>query len=528
MLLSLIKILAFVAAVAGLTWGAARLTDVTGGAEIAMAGYEVTLGPLQLVLAIALLALLGWLLFKALGLLLALLHFINGDDTAVSRWFSRSRERKGYKALGDGLVALAAGEGEAAMAKGRKAERYLRRPEITSILVAQGAELVGDRKTAEGAYRDLVKIDRTRFVGVRGLMRQRLAEGDTDTAMKLAQKAFELKPRHVETQDTLLRLQAEAHDWSGARATLEAKRRSGALPRNVVRRRDAVLALSEARDVIDETASIEMREKAIEANRLSPDLIPAAVMAARSYLAVGNTRYATRVIRKAWEAEPHPDLAQVFAEIAPEEDAQARLKRFSVLLKARPDHSETRMLEAELMIAAEQFNEARRALGDLVETDPTARVLTLMAAIERGRGADDAVVRGWLTRALTAPRGPQWVCENCHNVHPHWEPVCSNCHAFDTLGWTRPAESGTTLPRGTEMLPLIVGGGVGRAEAPVPAVAEVREAGATASPLPARDAAASTPRTNDDNEMDEAEIVVPQGDKTAARSETEVVTEGRK
>ena len=86
MLLSLIKILVFVAVVAGLTWGAARLTDVTGGAEIAMAGYEVTLGPLQLVLAIALLALLGWLLFKALGFLLALVHFINGDDTAVSRW----------------------------------------------------------------------------------------------------------------------------------------------------------------------------------------------------------------------------------------------------------------------------------------------------------------------------------------------------------------------------------------------------------------------------------------------------------
>ncbi|MCP1168197.1 tetratricopeptide repeat protein, partial [Limimaricola sp. ASW11-118] len=388
MLLSLIKILVFVAVVAGLTWGAARLTDVTGGAEIAMAGYEVTLGPLQLVLAIALLALLGWLLFKALGLLLALVRFINGDDTAVSRWFSRSRERKGYKALGDGMIALAAGEGETAMAKGRRAERYLRRPDITSILLAQGAELTGDRKTAEGAYRDLVKIDRTRFVGIRGLMRHRLAEGDTDTAMKLAQKAFEIKPRHVETQDTLLRLQAEAHDWSGARATLDAKRRSGSLPRNVVKRRDAVLALSEARDIFDETASIEAREKAIEANRLSPGLIPAAVMAARSYLAVNNTRYATRVIRKAWEMEPHPDLAQVFAEIAPEEEPKARLARFLPLLKARPDHAETRMLEAELLIAAEQFNEARRALGDLVETDPTARVLTLMAAIERGRGAD--------------------------------------------------------------------------------------------------------------------------------------------
>ncbi|WPY93665.1 heme biosynthesis HemY N-terminal domain-containing protein [Limimaricola variabilis] len=521
MLLSLIKILVFVAVVAGLTWGAARLTDVAGGAEIAMAGYEVTLGPLQLVLAIALLALLGWLLFKALGFLLALLRFINGDDTAVSRWFSRSRERRGYKALADGMIALASGEGETAMAKGRRAERYLRRPDLTSILVAQGAELAGDRRTAEGAYRELVQIDRTRFVGIRGLMRQRLAEGDTDTAMKLAKKAFELKPRHTETQDTLLRLQAEAHDWTGARATLDAKRRSGSLPRNVAKRRDAVLALSEARDVMDESLSIEAREKAIEANRLSPDLIPAAVMAARSYLAVGNSRYATRVIRKAWEAEPHPDLAQVFAEIAPEENPQARLDRFSVLIQSRPDHPETRMLEAELMIAAERFNEARRALGDLVETDPTARVLTLMAAIERGRGADDAVVRGWLARALTAPRGPQWVCENCHHLHPHWDPVCSNCHAFDTLAWTRPEEGEPNLPRGTEMLPLIVGGaGRTNGEGTVPAV---REAGSTASPLPAQTA---TPASSG---PEEAEIVAPEtAATTPEKTEGEALAEERK
>lgn len=57
-----------------------------------------------------------------------------------------------------------------------------------------------------------------------------------------------------------------------------------ALPRDVHKRRDAVLALSQAKDVLGQGQSIEAREAAIEANRLSPDLVPAAVMAARSYL----------------------------------------------------------------------------------------------------------------------------------------------------------------------------------------------------------------------------------------------------
>jgi HemY protein len=112
---------------------------------------------------------------------------------------------------------------------------------------------------------------------------------------------------------------------------------------------------------------------------------------------------------------------------------------------------------AELNLAAEDFPEARRSLGDLAETEPDTRVLAIVAAIERGEGASDAVVRGWLARALTAPRGPQWVCDNCKTIHGEWTPVCTNCESFDTLSWTIPPQSATVLPAGAEMLPLIVG-----------------------------------------------------------------------
>ena len=115
------------------------------------------------------------------------------------------------------------------------------------------------------------------------------------------------------------------------------------------------------------------------------------------------------------------------------------------------------MLGAELQIAAENFPAARDAIGDLAETDPTARVLTIMAAIERGFGADDAVVKGWLARALAAPRDPQWMCENCHFAHARWEPVCERCKSFDTLTWKRPSDGAASLSAGAEMLPLIVG-----------------------------------------------------------------------
>ncbi len=439
MIWSLIKVLLFVATIAALTFGAGVLLDTGGGIRIAVAGYEFTFGPLQAVIGTLVLVALVWVVLKLVGLIVAVLRFLNGDETAISRYFDRNRERKGYQALAEGMMAIASGEGRIALARAAKAEKFLDMPELTTLLTAQAAEMAGDTKRAIQAYKTLLGDDKTRFVGIRGLMKQKLAEGDTETALRLAEKAFALKPKHGDTQDVLLKLQAEHSDWKGARATLGAKLKSGELPRDVYRRRDAVLALQEARVVMDDATPIDAREAAIEANKLSPDLIPAAAMAARSYTLKGEKKNALRVLKKAWEVMPHPDLATAFAEIEPEETPAARLKRFKALTSLRADAPETRMLLAELNIAAEDFPAARRALGDLAETGPTGRSLALMAAIARGEGADDTVVRDWLARALAAPRGPQWCCDKCHAIHAEWRPICDNCGGFDTLSWRAPA-----------------------------------------------------------------------------------------
>lgn len=457
MVWSLLKILGFVAIVTGLTYGAVLLTELTGQARITLLGVEVTLNPLEMVAGLLALVLLVWIGLKLLGLLVAVFRFLNGDETAVSRYFTRNRERRGFEAMSEGMMALASGEGHLALAKAAKAEKYLERPELTNLLTAQAAELAGDRKKAQETYKRLLEDNRTRFVGVRGIMLQKLNEGDTDTALKLAETAFALKPKHEETQDVLLNLQAGKGDWKGARKTLGAKLRAGHLPRDVHKRRDAVLALSDAKAVLAEGSTIEAREAAIEANRLSPDLVPAAVLAARGYIDAGNPGNASRLLVKAWAVRPHPDLAATFAAIAPDETMPDRFKRFRKLVKSQPDHPETKMLLTELHIGAEDFPEARKALGDLPEENPTARVLTLMAAVEKGSGADDRTVRGWLAKAVAANRGPQWVCDKCHNIHSEWVPVCDNCGSFDTLDWKEPPAGSGGAATGAEMLPLIVG-----------------------------------------------------------------------
>lgn len=466
LLWSLLKIIIFIAIVVGAVFGITMLTEMDNLGILIILGREFVITPLLAVIAAVVLLLAVWILFKLVGLLVATLRFLNGDETAMSRYFDRRSERKGYEALGEGMMALAAGEGRLAIRKAERAGKFLGRPELTNLVVAQGAEMVGDKALATATFKAMVTDERTRFVGVRGLMQQRLDAGDTDTALKLAEKALVLRPKNADVQTTLMSLQSRTEDWKGARSTLAAALKAGNVPRDLHRRRDAVLALAHARDAMAEGQVVTATRDVAEANKLAPGLVPAAVMAARLAVEAGNKRQAVKAVRKAWDQAPHPDLAAAFALIEPDETPALRLRRFRPLLGKHPGHPEVKMLEAELHIANEDFPAARKALGDLAETAPTARSLTIMAAVERGEGSPDRVVRGWLARAVTAPRGNQWLCESCGHVHEDWTPVCANCESFDTLEWAEPRQSQTALAGPTQMLPLIVGALEDQSDAP--------------------------------------------------------------
>jgi HemY protein len=480
MLWSLLKVLVFVAIAAGLTWGAAFLLETPGEVRLAFAGREITLTPLGFV--ILMLVLLGvlWLLTRLSGLVVATLRFLAGDETAISRFFSRNREQRGYDALSDGLMALAGGEAKLAQAKAARAERLLDRPDLTRLLNAQAAEASGDTARALGYYKEMVGDERTRFVGLQGLMKAKLAAGDTATAMKLAEKAFALKPRHGGVIDTLFRLQSGAADWAGARRTLDAQVRAKGLPRDVGRRRDAVLLLSEARQHQENAELDKARSAALQAVRIAPDFVPAATLAARLEADAGMRKDAANIIRRAWKVAPHPDLAAAYAAIERLETPSARRARFQPLLKLNPTHPESQLLAAELALAAEDFPGARRALGDLPTTRPSLRSLALMAAVEKGSGAADSVVRGWLARALGASRGEAWICGSCKHIHGVWQPVCDNCQGFDTLSWVAPPAGQEDDTPEAAMLPLIVGALTAGSDTPGPQAERAEDSTAAA------------------------------------------------
>ena len=452
MIKSIINIIIFIGIVSVFSFAVTQFAKTNDEFQIILSNIEITFSPIAVIIAGAIGLFIIWFMFKICNFLIATYRFLNGDETAISRYFDRNREKKGFQALSDGMIALALGENKTATIKASRANKLLGKPEVTNLLSAQAAEQSGDRKEALKFYKELLNQERTKFVGILGIMKQKLEDGDKETALELAHKAISIKPKDGTILTTLFELQVEGNDWTGAQKTLSAKYKSGLLPKDIFIRRNAILNLATAKEGSSENSF----EAAFQANKASPELVPAAILASSAHLRNMKKRLATSVLRKAWNKSPHPDLAAAFANLEPSESADERYNRFKPWIKVHNGTPEVQMLEAELALAAENYTGARKIMGDLAEKKPTARCLTIMAAVERGTGAKDAVVRGWLAKALGAKYGPMWTCTKCNNIYNEWLPICDQCKAFDTLEWME-TEIPSKIDKSTELLPLIIG-----------------------------------------------------------------------
>ena len=458
-----LRVVAFVALIGAVAWGASFLVDADGRVSLTLNGNEYP--PLSLIefagiTAVAMLAML--VLYKLAGLLVAVLRFLLGDETALTRHWARAQEKRGLEAYSRGMVALALGDLKAADASARKATRLLGHRDLTDLLNAQVAEALGDGARAKQHFRALAKEPETAMVGVKGLLGQAVARGETDRAVKLAEHAFAMRPKDKTVQQTLLDLQIKGGAWEGARDTLHAMLKTKNLPRDVASRREAVVDLEIARAKLGEGDRASAAKAVEAALKLAPGLVPAASFAAKLFVEDGAPQKAARVVREAWRVTPHPELAQAYAGIAPEETPSDRRKRFKELLAINEKDAEAKLLAAELARADADYAGARRAIGDLPSSAPTHRSLALMAAIEKGEGAAESVVRGYLARAVTAPRGAHWVCDRCGTAPGAWSAVCPSCEGFDTLAWRDTAEAAEAL--NAAMLPLIVDSAEDKAE----------------------------------------------------------------
>jgi HemY protein len=353
----------------------------------------------------------------------------------------RSRERRharGRHAITHGLIAIGAGHAETAQRHAEAAKRHAGDDPLALLLHAQSAQLSGDRAGAQKAFMAMTERADTRLLGLRGLFIEAQRNDDPVAAVAIAEEALKLTRDAAWASHAVLGFRCAAGDWSGALSLLERDNAAGAIDRALYRRHRAVLLTARALET--ETSNRDAsRADAMEAAKLAPTLVPAAVLAAKFLSEQQQIRQAMRIIEGAWRANPHPDLADAYAHVRLGDSAQQRLSRVETLAAKTSGlisgHVEGALAVARAAIAAHEFGKARRALEPLLGA-PTQRVAMLMAEIVRGENGDEGAAREWTLRAVHAAHDPVWTADGY--ISDRWRPVSPVSGRLDAFQWVTP------------------------------------------------------------------------------------------
>lgn len=414
---------------------AAWLADHPGQAVLRWQGWEVRASVAVLAVAAIAAVILALALDRAVG-------WVRRGPGALAERRGLRRREQGYRALSDGLVAVAAGDTAAARQLGRRASSLLDGSPLPLLIEAQSAQASGDEAEARRLYERMLGDPETEFLALRGLTVQASNGGDVEAALGYARRAHALRPKAPWVLNAIAELEAKAGHWRAAETALADAARGTSLARVELDRRRAGLEVAQAREALAAGDTALALDRAREAHKRDPGLIPAAVLLAELQARAGKAGAAGRTIEAAWARAPHPDLARLYVEGVA--DGLARLRRIEKLAERNPDHVESRIAVAEAAIAAGLWGEARRWLGPLDGPAAPARACQLFAAIERGEKGDEAAARAWLARAASAPDAA-WSCATCGAAPAAWAPSCPSCGRAGTQAWrvlARPVPAG--------------------------------------------------------------------------------------
>lgn len=410
------------------------IADRPGTVELNWQGWRVDTNVAVLALGVALLGMLAAGLFHLLRRLIT-------APAAYLRWRRERRREAGFRALTQGMVAVAAGDPEEAMKHSRRADALLADPPLTLLLSAQAAQLNGDHTAAQKYFSAMLERAETEFLGLRGLLMQALHAGDEAAALKLVERAKELRPKTPWVLHRLYQLRARAGQWAEAEATLVEAMGRKAVEAATGRHHRAVLLHEQSRAAEtagDTTKATALAEKAVSHDRM---FAPAAIRLAQLQNAQSRPRRAIRTLMAAWKEAPRPDLARAFTALFGDETPIQRLKRVEKLAAANPNHAESHLALAEAALDAKLWGEARRHLmaAGAGDVNPSPRVCRLMARLEEQEHGDAAAARAWLGRAAnTLVADPAYVCTHCGAELTGWSAHCPHCHEFGSLFWQTP------------------------------------------------------------------------------------------
>ncbi|AJY47694.1 heme biosynthesis protein HemY [Martelella endophytica] len=386
-------------------------------------------------------------LTTALALLIALIFVVMviwwlitviwTSPNSVRRYFRARKRDRGYQAISTGLIAAGSGNLVLARKMSTRAHALLRADQepLIHMLDAQVALIEGDHDKARRLFERMSEDPETAELGLRGLYLEAKRLGADEAARQYAERAADKAPYLAWAAQATLESRTRQGRWDDAIRLLDQQRSAKVMEKQEAARLKSVLLTARAESKL-ETDPKGASADALQALKLRDDFHPAAIIAAKAYLAQGSLRKSAGVLEMVWKKEPHPQIAALYVRARGGDTAVDRLRRAEKLEALKPNNPLSLMAVARAALDAREFATAR------TKAEAAARMLSresaflLLADIEEAETGDQGRVRHWMAQALRAGRDPTWVADGL--VSEYWRPFSPTTGKIDAFEWKVP------------------------------------------------------------------------------------------
>ena len=428
----MLQILAFFLVVLAGALGFSWLVDHPGSVTFVWQGSEVVVSMTVFLISLA-------ALIFAVGVVVWLVRAFFKTPGAIGHWWQARKRDRGYEALSSGIIAAGAGDAILARRMTKRSDKLLnsRKEPLIRFLDAQTAMIEGDHARARSAFEQMERDPGTRLLALRGLFLEAERVGDESAARHYAERAVRIAPHVPWAGGAVLESKSLAGDWDGALDILEAQKNTRLIASEDSRRLRAVLLTAKAMKVGEADPS-KAKSAGIEAQKLAPDLTPAALVAAQACFRLGDTRRGTKILEQAFQNRPHPDIAEAYVHARSGDSVEDRLKRAAKIQALRPGNVDAETCLARAALDAGDHELARKSAMAAVDAEPRESGYLLLADIEEADTGEVGRVRQWLGKAIRAPRDPAWTADGV--VSKNWAPISPVTGRLDAFRWKVPVE----------------------------------------------------------------------------------------
>lgn len=421
--------------IALVTSAAIWLATQPGSVSMSLMGYHVTLDIGVFFISLVVVVLLILFLWRVVKAMFSV-------PSTIAKYREEDKRKKGFRALTRGLVAVAAGDVKGATKFSKQTKSLL--PDqngLPVLLEAQAARLRGEEGLAQNRFEHLMEDKDTAFLGVRGLLKSALEEGDIVRALEFVRKAEKIYPKQGWVIQSVYDLEIKNGLWSDA-----IKTGKKALKYNVLLREkiisDRVAIYLMRFDYEADKGETKLALKDLEqAYKLNPYFVPTVTRLAEYYISKKKNRKAVSIVEKAWKKNPHPELVSLWDALTPKNNGKNSakiLKWYEHLIALNPDSAEGQMAAAHAAMDLGYWGEAKAYLMVAEKIYPSARLFRLRAIVEQNSTHNEDAIHELMEKASEALPDKSWICSETGLTYSEWSAIAMPHESFNTIIWDYP------------------------------------------------------------------------------------------